>query len=740
LLLCCLAAYLVRGCGDIGNLVGVPVDEGPASAPATAPVTPAPTRTIAPFVAPGGATTGQTWLVMLYQDADDKILEQDIYVDLNEAERVGSTDNVHIVAQIDRYAGGYAEDGNWTNARRYYVTQDDDLTRVGSQLVADLDEPNMADGDTLVDFVTWAVETFPSDRLVLIMSDHGMGWPGGWSDPAPATRGDSSTPLSSALGNHLYLDELDGALSAIRERAGVEVFDLIGLDACLMGQIEVYSAVAPHARYAVASEETEPGLGWAYAGFLGALVRNPEITGADLAQLIVDSYIEEDQRIVDDEARADLLRQGSPMGGLFGFGTPSSAQVADQMGRDATLSAVDLSAVPSLIDRVNDLCAALQEADQRPVAQARNYAQSFTNVFGQQVPPAYVDLGHFTQLLRDAGAGTAVSQAAESVLAALQTAVVAERHGPGKPGATGMAVYFPNSQLYDTPATGPTSYTAIASRLASTSLWDDYLAFHYTGRAFEASDRQLTVPEPDATVTGPGLGQIQMTLIELSDTVAAPGSPVLLSTDITAQNLGHIYLFAGIIDPQANSLYVADMDYLESADTREVDGVYYPVWPDGEFTLEFEWEPLMFAISDGASSITALLSPQSYGAAPEDAVYTVDGIYTFTSGEWRHARLYFRDGVLRQVFGFTGDDATGAPREIYPQAGDRFTVLDQWLDLDAQGRVVNRVTQEGGTLTFGDEMFAWRELDAAVGDYVVGFIAEDLDGNRQQAYAQVRVE
>ena len=40
---------------------------------------------------------------MLYQDADDKILEQDIYVDLNEAERVGSSDRVNIVAQMDRF-------------------------------------------------------------------------------------------------------------------------------------------------------------------------------------------------------------------------------------------------------------------------------------------------------------------------------------------------------------------------------------------------------------------------------------------------------------------------------------------------------------------------------------------------------------------------------------------------------------------------------------------------------------
>jgi hypothetical protein len=54
--------------------------------------------------------------------------------------------------------------------------------------------------------------------------------------------------------------------------------------------------------------------------------------------------------------------------------------------------------------------------------------------------------------------------------------------------------------------------------------------------------------------------------------------------------------------------------------------------------------------------------------------------------------------------------------------------------------VVSQATQEGGTLTFRDEMFTWQELDAAPGMYVVGFIAEDLDGNRQQVYAQVAVE
>ena len=124
---------------------------------------------------------------MLYQDADDEVLEQDVFTDFNEAERVGSTDQVHIVAQLDRFNGAFTGDGNWTSTRRYYVTKDNDLTAIHSQLVADLGELNMSDPATLVDFATWAIKTFPADHYVLILSDHGMGWPGGWTDPAPAS-------------------------------------------------------------------------------------------------------------------------------------------------------------------------------------------------------------------------------------------------------------------------------------------------------------------------------------------------------------------------------------------------------------------------------------------------------------------------------------------------------------------------------------------------------------------------
>ncbi len=711
--------------------------------PAAATPRPIATRPAAAAAAPAaGATAGQTWLIMLYQDADDKVLEKDIFLDLNEAERVGSSERVHIVSQIDRFRGGYQADGNWDSTRRYYVTQDNDLERIGSELIADLGEANMADGNTLVDFVTWAIETYPADKHVLIMSDHGMGWPGGWSDPTAQGGGDRALPISSVLGDQLYLSELEQALGEIRQRTGLDKLELVGMDACLMGHLEVFSALEPHARYAVASQETEPGLGWAYTAFLSALTQNPDITGAELGQLIVDSYIVEDQRIVDDQARADFVGRGNALEGLFGMlSGPSAAQISNQLAQNMTLTAADLSAFPALMDSVNTLAYTLQGTNQRGVAQARSYSQSFTSIFGGNVPPSYIDLGHFAQLAAQAGGDPSLTQAANAVMDALGQTVIAEKHGPQRSGATGISVYFPNSQLYQSPLTGPQSYHAVADRFAEASLWDDFLAFHYTGRGFDAAPAAVQIPERVEAQPAPGTGAITIGPIQASATVASPGVPVLLSADITGENIGYIKLFVGYLDRDDNSINVIDMDYLESPQTQEFNGVYYPDWGEGDFTLEFEWEPVVFGIGDGTETAVALFTPESYGATYRQATYTVDGIYNYADGsESRPARLYFQDRLLRQVFSFTGENQNGAPWEIVPESGDSFTVLEQWMDLDENGNVVGVVTEQGETLTFAERTFSWEDLNAAAGDYVVGFIVEDLDGNQQAGYTSIRVQ
>ena len=198
------------------------------------PATPAPTPLVTAPPATSAAGDG-TWLVMLYQNADDEVLEQDIVTDLNEAELVGSTDRVTIVAQLDRYDGAFDGDGDWTGSRRFLVEQDDDLRTLASEEIEDLGEVDSGDWQTLSDFATWAIESFPADHYALILSDHGAGWVGGWNDNAP-TEGSAFTT-----------DDIDRALRDTLERTGVDRLDLLGFDACLMSQVEALAAVTPYA-------------------------------------------------------------------------------------------------------------------------------------------------------------------------------------------------------------------------------------------------------------------------------------------------------------------------------------------------------------------------------------------------------------------------------------------------------------------------------------------------------------
>jgi hypothetical protein len=700
------------------------------------------TRTPRPSPPPSSGS-GNSWLVMNYQDADDQVLEQDIFIDLNEMERIGSSPDVKIVTQIDRFRGGFSGDGDWRSTRRYLVLYDDDLNAIGSELVEDLGEINMADGDSLVDFVTWAVNTYPSDHYVLILSDHGMGWPGGWTDPAPGGQDSGSAPLIQQLPDDaIYLSELDRALADIQANTGIQKFDLIGMDACLMSQLEVYAALQPYADYAVASEETEPSLGWAYSAFLSLLVYDPTISTADLATNIVESYIDQDERITDENARMDFLRQNSSSGGFFGPARVSAEQLVSQLEKNITLTAVDLNQLPDLIETFNDFTYTMQDIDQSLVASARNYAQSYTSIFGNQVPPSFIDLGHFVQLVAKQSNDSRIRTAANNVLSSLQNVIVAERHGNSKPGSTGIAIYFPNSTLYRSPYTGMQSYIALADRFARVTLWDDFLVYHYNDRSFTVDAAEPVVPSTSGIIRAPGSGTISLSQITTTAASVTPGEAVKLSIDITGEQVGYVYFFTGLYDASSNSILIADTDYLESSETEDLNGVYYPVWPQSEsFNMNFEWEPTLFSISDGSQTSVALFNPLAYGASAENAIYAVDGIYTFAeSGEQRRAQMYFRDGRLFQVFGFQGNETASSPYEISTQPGDTFTLLQRWMELDSTGQITQIVLEEGDTLTFGSTAFVWEQVYAPAGDYLVGFLVNDLDGNVVQQYAQIKVE
>ena len=684
-----------------------------------------------------------TWLIMLYSDADDEILEEDMAFDLNEAELVGSTDGVTVVAQMDRYVGGYAGDGDVTSTKRYLLTQDADLYTVNSEELADLGEVDMGDGRSLVEFGTWAIGSYPAEHYVLILSDHGGGWTGGWTDNDPE------------LGSGLAMQEIDDALGAIIAQTGIGAFELVGFDACLMGQLEVMSAITPHAAYAVGSEQTEPLLGWSYAGFLQALNDDPTMTGRELGQAIVDGYVGQDARVIDDQARSVLT------GGDY-----TAESVATVFRRDTTLAAVDLRMMQDLNAAVNDLAVALTGVDQELVAQARAYAQAYASVFGEDNPPSYIDLGHFVDLLLESAADPSLTQAAQQVKSILAQTVTAEVHGEAVPGSSGLTIYFPNSTEY-VGAYGEwlINYPSSIGRFAAASLWDDYLTFHYTGETFDPGAADLSVltpagagqtdfaqavedsaPSKQAEIVAPGAGQLAIAPISVSAGEVRPDESVTLSTEITGTNIAYVYYYVAYYWENDGSFLSADAGFVEPGYVKEISGVYYPDWGDeGVVPAAYVWAPTMFFMSDGnpANDQFAFFQPSVYGAEVSGDIYTVSGTYTFVdSGTQMDAEINFSgDGSMLSVWGFSGagdGSSAGTWHEITPRPGDTFTISDEYLEFTANpdGEFV---AYNGGVMTFGNTPFTMVRYPAAAGSYLLGIGVEDLDGNLAWEFAEVTV-
>ncbi|MBA7580043.1 Clostripain [subsurface metagenome] len=233
------------------------------------------------------------WTVMVYLDADNN-LESAGIDDINEMEMVGSSTDVNIVIQVDRIPRSVLDannegsdddisNGNWTNTRRYYITQDYDPYTINSQLISELGELNMGSPQTLIDFATWAVTNYPAKKYLLVIWNHG----GGFRSKGLAK--DIAWDDTSG-GDKITMSELEYALSAISIQMGKNI-DIVGMDACLMAMTEVAYQIKDYADILVTSEESEPNDGWPYDTILGQLVSYPTMTPNQVATNIVDSYI-----------------------------------------------------------------------------------------------------------------------------------------------------------------------------------------------------------------------------------------------------------------------------------------------------------------------------------------------------------------------------------------------------------------------------------------------------------------
>ena len=133
----------------------------------------------------------------------------------------------------------------------------------------------MTDPQNLTDFIDYCEAHYPADRNMLIFWDHGGGTLSGYGY-------DEKHPNSSSM----TLAKIDDALKAANC-----TFDFIGFDACLMATLETALVCNSYADYLLASEETEPGTGWHYTGWLTQLSKNTSVPTVELSKTIIDDFV-----------------------------------------------------------------------------------------------------------------------------------------------------------------------------------------------------------------------------------------------------------------------------------------------------------------------------------------------------------------------------------------------------------------------------------------------------------------
>jgi hypothetical protein len=129
-----------------------------------------------------------SWTVLIYMAADNN-LETYAIEDINEMESLTFPPEVSIVLQLDRNVGYDTSNGDWRGTRRYLVTHGVDAELIGSSMLMDMGEANMADPATLAEFLNWGIAGYPADNYMIILWDHGNGLVKGTRSGPQMTRG-----------------------------------------------------------------------------------------------------------------------------------------------------------------------------------------------------------------------------------------------------------------------------------------------------------------------------------------------------------------------------------------------------------------------------------------------------------------------------------------------------------------------------------------------------------------------
>lgn len=346
--------------------------------------------TALPSPASSPEAPSDNWTIMIYMNGSDLESEGgEATANLQSLLSVALPQSVEVLI----YTGGTAVWQNDTISPDYnqiWRVADGDIV-----LEQSIEKKSMGESDTLSEFIMYAQGRYPADKKALFFWNHGAG----------SIEGFGADELFDY--DALRLGEMQQAMNSSFDG---QKFALVGFDACLMASIESASVFAPYADYMIASEEIEPGGGWDYAAYFGALAADPYMSGEQLGMAITDGYYNKYKE--------------TEMEGII------------------TCSVIDLEKIPALEQMLGTFSAGLSvdittHDTLSLVTKARINAKSYGDEPGS-VSFDMIDLYGFVDLQKGSN-----PQLSSQLMQLIEEAVVYEVSGSQQINSYGLSIYFP---------------------------------------------------------------------------------------------------------------------------------------------------------------------------------------------------------------------------------------------------------------------------------------------------------
>lgn len=347
----------------------------------------------APLTSPIVADVKQAKYTVLIYIVGSNLESEDNSASINISQmmKVGSDENLNIVIET----GGAKKDG-WRTVKRHLILPDQDLE------LDDLGAVNMGLVSTITSFFTWGMTQFPADKYIAIFWNHGGGPNSGYG--SDDIFGESQTAIN----------ELSIALSDITQQTG-KLFEIIGFDTCLLGNIETFAGLYRYSNYLVGSEDSEPGLGWQYNTFLKLIADHPTVDGLQIGTNIVNGFTEQN------------------------------------VGSSTTLSVIKAADIPNVVSAVDQFATSLLPyansslANWRTLAKARIKTPDYgTSSWDSESYDVADIVGLANSAIYYFPSDPLIQDSANALINATQTAVKYRKNSPNRGASYGLTIYFPS--------------------------------------------------------------------------------------------------------------------------------------------------------------------------------------------------------------------------------------------------------------------------------------------------------